>query len=83
MNFDFKDGLVNIDVYGEYIHIVYNKKEGETIDEILARTSNVTYLNILDNGEVKDQYQNITLSRITVPAHGNRIRLTFILEGGE
>lgn len=83
MNFDFKDGLRNVDISGEYLHIVYEKKEEESLDAILTNARAAKVLHIFDNVEIKNTYPNVSLSRITVPAYGNRIRLTFILEGGE
>lgn len=84
MNFDFKDGLRNVDISGEYLlHIVYEKKEEESLDAILTNARAAKVLHIFDNGEIKNTYPNVSLSRITVPAYGDRIRLTFINEGGE
>lgn len=83
MRFNHNDGFVNVDHKGEYLHIVYERGHGETIDEVLDRARKAESIEILHDECDWDTYTNVSFLRMAVPAEGNRVRLTFLNEGGE
>lgn len=83
MQFNHNDGLINVDDKGEYLHIVYERGYGETLDTVLDRARKAGSIEILHDEGDWDTYPNVSFLRMAIPAEGNRVRLTFTNEGGE